>query len=257
MLVDASMELLFLFWKLLLVTPIMGTAVNTRVLEAHYPVALMMICSSSLIAALCFIYRQSTRLQHIMPLFCAGYIGVTLCYHSYLVGNIPYAPLFQYTHAPFPEQASGWLISTTVLYMMVLSVIVLVFDAIITAWWKQSEEILLLSQTDSLTKLYNRRSLNTYLQQVAKHAHSTCLVLMDLDHFKSINDTYGHLVGDEILQNTAALLSQHVRQGDWVGRYGGEEFIMVLPNTALPQAVEVAERCRQAIRTLHVARWPT
>ena len=299
MLVDASMELLFLFWKLLLVTPIMGTAVNTRVLEAHYPVALMMICSSSLIAALCFIYRQSTRLQHIMPLFCAGYIGVTLCYHSYLVGtiapitgvllvgagmlglllfgrrviypvltlaviilssltylammgDIPYAPLFQYTHAPFPEQATGWLISTTVLYMMVLSVIVLMFDAIITAWWKQSEEILLLSQTDSLTKLYNRRSLNTYLQQVAKHAHSTCLVLMDLDHFKSINDTYGHLVGDEILQNTAALLSQHVRQGDWVGRYGGEEFIMVLPNTALPQAVEVAERCRQAIRTLHV-----
>jgi hypothetical protein len=161
MLVDASMELLFLFWKLLLVTPIMGTAVNTRVLEAHYPVALMMICSSSLIAALCFIYRQSTRLQHIMPLFCACYIGVTLCYHSYLVGtiapitgvllvgagmlglllfgrrviypvltlaviilssltylamigNIPYAPLFQYTHAPFPEQATGWLISTTV-----------------------------------------------------------------------------------------------------------------------------------------------
>lgn len=303
MLVDASMEVVFLLWKVLLVAPSMGAAINQQVLQAHYPIAVVMILTPCLIAATCFFYRHSTRLQYSMPLFCTLYIGLTLCYHSYLVGtiapitgvllvgagmigrllfgrrviypvlalaivilssltylamigHIPYAPLFHYVHPPFPTQANWWLINTTILYVVVLSNIVLLFDAIITAWWKQSQEILLLSQTDSLTKLYNRRSLTTYLQGVAQHADSTCLMLMDLDHFKKINDTYGHLVGDQVLQDTADLLTQHVRQGDWVGRYGGEEFIVVLPQTTLAQAHEVAERCRLAISTLRVGEPP-
>lgn len=294
MLVDTAMELLFLLWKLLMVSPTMGDALNRQVLAAHYPVAAVLILSSLLIAATCFVYRQSMRLKHVMPLFCALYITLTLCYHSYLVGTIapitgvllvgagviglllfgrrviypvlmlamvilsgltyaamigviPYAPLFLYPDLPFPQQSIWWLINTTVLYIVVLVSVVALFDIIITAWWKQSQEILHLSQTDSLTQLYNRRSLTTYLQQLARQPQHNCLILMDLDHFKKINDTYGHLVGDQVLQDVAKQLSSTVRQGDWVGRYGGEEFIVVLPQTQLEQAIEVAERCRIAI----------
>ncbi len=299
MFVDSSMELTFLLWKVLLVTPTMGHALNHTVLAAHYPVALMMIVTSLLISVTCFMYRQSQRLKLVMPMFCAFYIGLTLCYHSYLVGTlapitgvllvgagviglllfgrrviypvlllavvilssltyaamigkIPYAPLFYYAHLPFPQESIWWLINTTALYSVVLISVVSLFDLIITAWWRQSQEILHLSQTDSLTRLYNRRSLTTYLQSLAQQTQPTCLILMDLDHFKSINDTYGHLVGDQVLQDTAKQLAQTVRQGDWVGRYGGEEFIVVLPHTELEQAVEVAERCRIAISQVQI-----
>lgn len=303
MFVDATMEVVFLLWKIMLVAPTMGNALNQSVLDQHYPIAMTMIVTSVLIAITCFIYRQSQRLKLVMPLFCALYIGLTLCYHSYLVGtiapitgvllvgagviglllfgrrviypvlllavvilsvltyaamigHIPYAPLFYYPHLPFPQQSIWWLINTTVLYIVVLISVVALFDTIISAWWKQSQEILHLSQTDSLTQLYNRRSLTTYLQQLSRQPQHTCLILMDLDHFKKINDTYGHLVGDQVLQDVAKQLSSTVRQGDWVGRYGGEEFIVVLPQTQLEQAIEVAERCRIAISQVLIKATP-
>jgi len=77
--------------------------------------------------------------------------------------------------------------------------------------------------------------------------------MMDIDHFKRINDTHGHPVGDEVLQATAALLSEGLRKCDVVARYGGEEFMLILPDTDLPHAAEVIRRLREKIERASVA----
>ena len=76
---------------------------------------------------------------------------------------------------------------------------------------------------------------------------SICIALFDLDRFKQVNDTYGHLAGDAVIRTTIEVVRQHCRQHDLVGRYGGEEFVLCLPDTSLPQAMEIAERIRAAL----------
>lgn len=105
--------------------------------------------------------------------------------------------------------------------------------------------------TDALTGQPNRRSLDQLLKrQVAKAEHSAqpfSLLMLDIDHFKQINDLHGHSVGDAALRAFAARVSEHLREGDVCARYGGEEFVVVLPETALPAAREIAERLRHAV----------
>lgn len=109
-----------------------------------------------------------------------------------------------------------------------------------------------LSITDPLTGLYNRRFILEFLQKeierAKRKASPLSVVLADLDHFKEINDTYGHQVGDLCLKTFAEVLKSNVRQSDVVGRWGGEEFILILPDTGRSQAVEIAERIRRALK---------
>ncbi|HZF16475.1 MAG TPA: diguanylate cyclase [Steroidobacteraceae bacterium] len=110
----------------------------------------------------------------------------------------------------------------------------------------------LLSQTDALTATYNRRHLMQRLPQEAERArryrHSLSLVLCDVDHFKQVNDTHGHQVGDQVLQGVAQFLRASVRtEVDWVARYGGEEFVIVLPETPFSGALVVAEKIRAGL----------
>jgi len=108
-----------------------------------------------------------------------------------------------------------------------------------------------LSITDSLTGLYNRHHLmETLAGEVARcrrHNRAFTLLIMDIDHFKSYNDTYGHLAGDEVLRRTGVLLKESIRSCDYAARYGGEEFILILPETEAEGGVETAERIRNQI----------
>jgi len=108
--------------------------------------------------------------------------------------------------------------------------------------------------TDGLTKLHNRRFLEEQLRLEADRARrgeqQVSLVLLDIDHFKAINDTYGHPGGDRILCQVAERLRQVVRPGDVVARYGGEEFAILVPGVGSAQLTELAERLRQAIAGL-------
>lgn len=114
---------------------------------------------------------------------------------------------------------------------------------------KRTEEVERLSITDPLTELYNRRYFNEHFPKVLRatrrHGRPLAVVMADIDHFKKINDTYGHQTGDQVLQNFAALLRGSLRAGlDWAARFGGEEFVVVLPETSVDQGVIVAERLR-------------
>ncbi len=114
---------------------------------------------------------------------------------------------------------------------------------------RRSNQLLLeLAQTDPLTRLYNRRHLLEKLEiEVNRCFRSTnpiALIMTDIDHFKRVNDKFGHQVGDNVLVRVADLLQEELRTYDLAARYGGEEFCLVLPETDLTAAVEVAERIR-------------
>jgi two-component system cell cycle response regulator len=106
-----------------------------------------------------------------------------------------------------------------------------------------------LSVTDSLLGIFNRRYLHERLPQESarsrRYGKPLSLVMADLDHFKRINDTHGHQVGDLVLQHVVKLARSALRVSDWIARYGGEEFVIVLPETPLLGAYAVAERMRR------------
>jgi len=104
---------------------------------------------------------------------------------------------------------------------------------------------------DPLTKVLNHGAIMDRLlsevDRARRESKSVSLILADLDDFKSVNDVYGHVVGDQVLIEVSRRMSEHLRSYDSVGRYGGEEFLIVLPNTGPEQAVALAERIRRAI----------
>ncbi|MES9958760.1 MAG: sensor domain-containing diguanylate cyclase [Sedimenticola sp.] len=118
---------------------------------------------------------------------------------------------------------------------------------------KKQAEIRLekLATYDSLTGLFNRQALEVRLEKevdrASRYAHPLSILMLDIDHFKEINDVHGHRVGDDILHDSSALLSDLIRKTDYAGRYGGDEIIVVLPETSSSQAAELAERLRKRI----------
>jgi diguanylate cyclase (GGDEF)-like protein/PAS domain S-box-containing protein len=104
---------------------------------------------------------------------------------------------------------------------------------------------------DPLTGCFNRRAMRSKLEQAFDDASikrtPLCCIMLDIDHFKRVNDTYGHTVGDDIIKLVAEVLNNEVREGDFVARFGGEEFCMILPDTDTHQALTIANRCRENI----------
>ena len=108
-----------------------------------------------------------------------------------------------------------------------------------------------LVKTDTLTGALNRAGIMFHLEQEFKRAHRTlkpvAILMIDIDHFKRVNDEYGHLTGDVVLQNLISHLHRSVREIDSIGRFGGEEFLVILPDTSTEQASVTAERFRKTI----------
>ncbi len=115
------------------------------------------------------------------------------------------------------------------------------------------DEVRSLSLHDPLTGLANRRSLNIQAEKLHESAkrynRPLSAIMLDIDHFKMYNDTYGHLEGDKVLIRVAAILSRLVRNADYAFRYGGEEFLILLPETGAADAYTLAERLRDAVET--------
>jgi two-component system cell cycle response regulator len=113
------------------------------------------------------------------------------------------------------------------------------------------ERVRNLSVRDSLTDLFNHRYtmqlVSTEFQRVGRYQESVSIVMLDIDHFKKVNDELGHPAGDAVLKDVAQLIKDSLRSVDQVGRYGGEEFLMILPHTSRAEALQTAERVRRRI----------
>jgi diguanylate cyclase (GGDEF)-like protein len=129
----------------------------------------------------------------------------------------------------------------------------IVYDVTDNAVHKQdleqaNSELAVLSQTDGLTNLFNRmhweQCLKAEYKRWTRSNHASCLVMLDIDHFKQVNDNYGHMVGDEVIRHLSGLIQKHIRETDVSGRYGGEEFAILLADTTIENAHVFAERLR-------------
>ncbi|MEE3117519.1 MAG: diguanylate cyclase, partial [Pseudomonadota bacterium] len=116
---------------------------------------------------------------------------------------------------------------------------------------RANEQLAKLSMTDRLTGLLNRGTwenlVDAEYERYRRYGHATSLVMFDIDHFKKVNDTHDHLAGDEVIKHTATVTKNNLRQSDTAGRYGGEEFGIILPETDAEGARIICERIRESI----------
>ena len=121
---------------------------------------------------------------------------------------------------------------------------------------KMYEEIQELATVDSLTGIYNRRyffeQAGKELERKNRERYPVSLLMMDVDHFKNINDSYGHMVGDMMLKQIAQISARNIRQYDIIGRYGGEEFVILMPSTELDSATSIAQRVCKKIKESYI-----
>ena len=145
----------------------------------------------------------------------------------------------------------GGLVLASWLSLRIAGGVLASLDAAHAALRRQKDYAELLARTDALTGLANRRAFDEAAEQEAQRAKRyvtpLALVMADIDHFKAINDAHGHHIGDKVLQHFAQTLSASVRTIDLVGRWGGEEFVILMPGTELDEAVQAAERMRLAV----------
>jgi diguanylate cyclase len=116
---------------------------------------------------------------------------------------------------------------------------------------RQKTELKRLSRTDGLSQLHSRRyweelTANEFLR-ARRHGHAAALLLIDMDHFKQVNDRHGHIAGDEVIKTMALTIVAGLRQTDMAGRYGGDEFGVILPDTAADGAMRIAEKLRRRV----------
>ncbi|MFC1543138.1 diguanylate cyclase [Candidatus Neomarinimicrobiota bacterium] len=118
-------------------------------------------------------------------------------------------------------------------------------------------ELIRMAMYDTLTNLLSRRALleqaEVERQRTMRYGRHLSLLMIDIDHFKKVNDTYGHIVGDSVLREIAQALKKHTRRSDFVGRYGGEEFLIILPETRLERALVLAEKLRGQVADLAIS----
>ncbi|HET9680256.1 MAG TPA: GGDEF domain-containing protein, partial [Gammaproteobacteria bacterium] len=124
----------------------------------------------------------------------------------------------------------------------------------------QQKHLYELAMTDQLTGLFNRNSLaefaSKYFSQAARHDFPLSVIIMDIDHFKQINDKHGHLSGDTVLEHIGSLLKSNCREEDFAARYGGEEFLLILTHCTLDCARDKADELRRDLEKLEPAGIP-
>ncbi|OEF06511.1 GGDEF domain-containing protein [Vibrio genomosp. F10] len=193
--------------------------------------------------------------------FYANYRGMTEdiapSKHLLSVGLLIYAfySLFRLIRLPFGQRIDDFMAADLVQQLSFLTILLLViFIGFAITWMLTGRLVATIydsSLKDELTKLYNRRALEDLVPKEAarthRYKHSLSILLIDIDRFKHINDVYGHQAGDKVLRDIGRILQVETRSNDFSFRYGGEEFLVLLPETSGPDAKIVAEKLKNVI----------
>ena len=209
-------------------------------------------------------FREVTRMRNLtLALVSTLLVGIGLI--AYLLGLFIVRPLARLTKGAAKVAAGNLDVDLPVLSGGEVGYLTEVFnnmvvrlreghqalDAANETLRHKNEELETLSVTDGLTGLHNRRrlmeSLTDEVRRSQRLKHTFSVLMVDVDHFKKYNDTFGHLAGDGVLARVAALLREATREVDDVARYGGEEFLVMLPETGMTEALEIAERVRARV----------
>ena len=164
-------------------------------------------------------------------------------------GLLPYAPIM----VTPTDQTSNlfWMNSVFFFAAPFFIPIILMADQMLMWWREREEKIHHMSRTDALTGIHNRFSILNILDlevaRATQFQEPLSVVILDLDHFKKVNDQWGHPTGDLVLKTAAQVLRQNIRECDTLGRYGGEEFVIIIPNADVDEAQKIIERCRIAL----------
>jgi len=205
--------------------------------------------SSVILGGLCLMCAKELLIRAAQPLRTAYWFsgGIALLYGFCLVAR-PVAALFGW-QAELPLLDSP-LQNLTLLGAM-LAQIGMASGFILMTHYRTAEALHRLSERDALTNTLNRRSLqeqaHVLLELMAQRSQPVTLIMVDADHFKRINDEFGHQTGDAVLCHLVARIGQHLRSDDLLGRFGGEEFTLILPGLDTERAAQVAERIRQGL----------
>ena len=300
LLILASLMSLFgIIWdSFVLLNPFTWQWVNLPLVRSKlWTNVIMLFVFLSLIVP-CFIYKDKSWVQDIIPILSVQVFTVLLCHTGYLIGSfspatmvayvsvvgvglvlfdrkmiycalvpatiallfcnflsmygvLQYAPIFKLEVLNQAQMHPFWVGSMFFFLLPILIACLLLFESLLKQWRIRETAIQVLRRLDPLTNVMNRRSISNHLERLHQQPNQLySIVLLDLDHFKNINDHFGHSVGDQVLVNVAKCLANNLRDRDMIGRFGGEEFILLLPNTTPAQAQNVAERCRLAIGEL-------
>lgn len=213
----------------------------------------------SVYVVLCVLYAVVSPPRMAMALSglsISAYVIVMGLEYAELIPYAPYAPAWASHQSP---SLGGLLFSLAVVGVLVPFSTVVVSRLSQQALLRErdlvvaNQQLLELSQSDPLTGLHNRRHLFERLEsELARvgRGHELTVLMIDLDNFKPVNDQLGHAAGDQLLCRVAQALRRETRAGDVVGRYGGDEFMVVLPDTGVQHAIQVADRLVAAVREL-------
>lgn len=209
-------------------------------------------------------YAEIIRLRNLtLGLFAGVLLLIGLC--AYLLGLSIVRPLARLTKGADKVAAGDLEVDLPVLSRSEVGYLTQVFNHMVArlrkgreqlaaaneALTEKNKELEILSVTDSLTGLYNRKhlmeSLTGEIGRSSRYERPFALLIIDIDHFKKFNDTYGHLAGDEVLRKMGEVFRDSIRGCDYAARYGGEEFVIVMPEIGRDQGVQAAERIRASV----------
>jgi len=217
--------------------------------------------ATEIIISLSFIYLLNIRIKKKERELYRQIVGVFALLALVFIARIVYGTgsidRFSLTSTDLTD--SILLLATYMLFvLLVFSLVVLINSRLlrdIGEYLKEREKLVLefkrMASTDSLTGIYNRMKLEPLMTaevlRSRRYGRLLSVLLIDIDHFKLVNDNYGHNIGDSVLRDVAAVLKDNIREADSLGRWGGEEFLIVAPETSTEGARKIGEKLREAV----------
>jgi diguanylate cyclase (GGDEF)-like protein len=205
---------------------------------------------------LLFIDKEKSTYRYMAPLYVEE--GCMGCHakQGYQVGDVRGGISVTFDVTDIRKQMIGnrfvFIGMGVAVTLVVLSIIYALLLSVYRKLSNAYNTIEIMSVTDELTQVYNRRHfhvrLDEEIQRATRYRHPLSLILIDIDHFKSVNDIFGHQVGDEVLSGVAHMIKTNTRQVDVMARYGGEEFILILPETDEHKALRIADKLRKLVK---------